>query len=64
MKIIAQTIQTYDGSVADNYQVRYLRGTKTLVVGLLDACVPAAVMTYFILNETTPFNIKHVSNFY
>jgi len=24
MKIIAQTIQTYDGSVADNHQVGYL----------------------------------------
>ncbi|WP_102029153.1 ABC transporter permease [Salirhabdus sp. Marseille-P4669] len=36
----------------------------SLIVGMLAACVPAITMTYFILNGSTTFTIKHVSNFY
>ena len=46
------------------YNLKELLKKGYLVVGLLGACVPAIIMTYFILNESTPFNIKHVSNFY
>lgn len=35
-----------------------------LIVGIIGALGPALIMSYFILTETTPFNIKHVSNFY
>ncbi|AZB42220.1 ABC transporter permease [Bacillus sp. FJAT-42376] len=35
-----------------------------LFAGLIAACVPAIVMTSFILNGNKPFTIKHVSNFY
>ncbi len=46
------------------YNLKELLKKGYLVVGLLGACVPAIIMTYFILNKSTPFNIKHVSNFY
>lgn len=46
------------------YNLKELLKNGYLLVGLLGACVPAIIMTYFILHESTPFNIKHVSNFY
>lgn len=47
-----------------NYNLKELFKKGHLVVGLLCALGPALIMSYFILNETTPFYIKHVSNFY
>ncbi|RDW17700.1 ABC transporter permease [Oceanobacillus chungangensis] len=46
------------------YNLKELLKNGYLVVGLLGACVPAIIMTYYILNESTPFNIKHISSFY
>lgn len=46
------------------YNLKELLKNGYLVVGLLSACIPAIIMTYVILNGSTPFNIKHVSNFY
>lgn len=46
------------------YNLKELLKNGYLVAGLLSACVPAIIMTYFILNGSTSFNIKHVSNFY
>lgn len=46
------------------YNLKELLKNGYLAVGLLGACVPAVIMAYYILNAATPFNIKHVSNFY
>ncbi|MDX8365677.1 ABC transporter permease [Cytobacillus sp. IB215665] len=46
------------------YNMKELLKNGYLFVGLLGACVPALAVAYFILNETTTFNIKYVSNFY
>lgn len=46
------------------YNIKELFKNGSLVVGLLGAFGPALIMTYFILTENTPFQIKHVSNFY
>lgn len=35
-----------------------------LIVGLLSAIVPSVIISYFILHNQSPFQIKHVSNFY
>ncbi|NPC91249.1 ABC transporter permease [Bacillus sp. WMMC1349] len=49
-----------------NYNIIELLKKGHLAVGLLGAFGPALLVSYFILtaNTPTPFNIKHVSNFY
>ncbi|WP_100332582.1 ABC transporter permease [Bacillus xiapuensis] len=46
------------------YNLKELLKKGYLVIGLLGACIPAIIVTYFILHNSTPFNIKYVSNFY
>jgi ABC-2 type transport system permease protein len=46
------------------YNLKELLKNGYLAAGLLGACVPASIMAFVILNGSTPFNIKHVSNFY
>ncbi|ASS90954.1 ABC transporter permease [Aeribacillus pallidus] len=47
-----------------SYNLKELFKKGHLAVGVLGAIGPALIMSYFILTETTPFYIKHVSNFY
>lgn len=47
-----------------NYNFKELIKNGTLVLGVLGAIGPALLVSFFILNGNTPFNIKHVSNFY
>jgi ABC-2 type transport system permease protein len=46
------------------YNLKELFKRGHLVVGMLGALGPALIVTYYILTNTTPFNIKYVSNFY
>ncbi|AGX02554.1 MULTISPECIES: ABC transporter permease [Bacillaceae] len=46
------------------YNLKELLKNGYLAAGLLGACVPALIMGFVILKGGTPFNIKHVSNFY
>ncbi|WEZ05113.1 ABC transporter permease [Bacillus subtilis] len=47
-----------------NYNFKELIKKGHLAVGVLGAFGPALLVSYFILTANTPFNIKHVSNFY
>ncbi|RPK03263.1 hypothetical protein BSBH6_02737 [Bacillus subtilis] len=47
-----------------NYNFKELIKRGHLAVGVLGAFGPALLVSYFILTANTPFNIKHVSNFY
>ncbi|MDQ0233035.1 ABC transporter permease [Metabacillus malikii] len=47
-----------------NYNFKELVKKGYLIIGILGALGPALLVSYFILSETTPFTIKHVSNFY
>lgn len=47
-----------------SYNLKELFKKGHLVVGVLGALGPALMVTYYILTNTTPFNIKYVSNFY
>ncbi|KXZ13170.1 ABC transporter permease [Bacillus nakamurai] len=47
-----------------NYNFKELIKKGYLAVGVLGAFGPALLVSYFILTANTPFNIKHVSNFY
>jgi len=47
-----------------NYNFKELIKNGTLALGMLGAIGPALLVSYFILNTDSSFNIKHVSNFY
>ena len=47
-----------------NYNFKELTKRGHLAVGVLGALGPALLVSYFIITANTPFNIKHVSNFY
>ncbi|UQZ94883.1 ABC transporter permease [Bacillus safensis] len=48
-----------------NYNLKELIKKGYLAIGLLGALGPALLVSYFIITAAnTPFNIKHVSNFY
>lgn len=47
-----------------SYNLKELFKNGFLIIGLLAAFGPAVIMAYFILNGSTPFQIKHISNFY
>ncbi|MCY8463604.1 ABC transporter permease [Bacillus atrophaeus] len=47
-----------------NYNFKELFKKGHLAIGVLGAFGPALLVSYFILTANTPFNVKHVSNFY
>lgn len=47
-----------------SYNLKELFKNGFLIIGLLAALGPAVIMAYFILNADTPFQIKHISNFF
>lgn len=47
-----------------SYNLKELFKNGFLIVGLLAAFGPAVIMAYFIFEGHTPFQIKHISNFY
>ncbi|WP_130860526.1 ABC transporter permease [Gracilibacillus phocaeensis] len=47
-----------------SYNLKELLRNGHLMAGLLGALVPALLVTYYILTNSTPFYIKYISNFY
>lgn len=59
MSIMTLSIKSYV-----SYNLKELFKKGHLVIGLLAALGPSLMVTYYILTKTTPFNIRHVLNFY
>ncbi|MDG0819667.1 ABC transporter permease [Staphylococcus equorum] len=46
------------------YNLKELLFKGHLIIGLICALFPAILISYFIIEKSTPFTIKHISNFY